>query len=157
VCLFLLQGAQLTVLAFPHELRVFGVADCVALDAGQPSAAELLAQGAAEVRAMLCAMTNEQHHEDRTSCGHCIACAGQACDAACTDSSICRPCHHLVSAACWNARTLDMQGPSESTFRAANSLPVLQPDLPLLALEDALLPVADMPTAPAADCNMAAA
>ena len=45
-----LQGAQLTVLAFPHELRVFGVADCVALDAGQPSAAELLARGAAEVR-----------------------------------------------------------------------------------------------------------
>lgn len=46
---FALQGAQLTVLAFPHELRVFGVADCVALDGGQPSAAELLAQGAAEV------------------------------------------------------------------------------------------------------------
>lgn len=44
-----LQGAQVTVLAFLHDLRVFGVADCIALDAGQPSAAEVLARAAAQV------------------------------------------------------------------------------------------------------------
>lgn len=45
-----LQGAQLNVLAYPHDLRVFGVADCIALDMGQPTAAELLAHGAAQVK-----------------------------------------------------------------------------------------------------------
>lgn len=50
----LLQGAQLSVLAFPHDLRVFGVADCVALDDGQPSAAELLARSASHVIYLHC-------------------------------------------------------------------------------------------------------
>lgn len=44
------QGAQLNVLAYPHDLRVFAVANCVALDAGELSPAELLARGAAQVR-----------------------------------------------------------------------------------------------------------
>ncbi len=55
----LLQGAQLNVLAYPHDLRVFAVANCVALDARELSPAELLARGAAQV----CISTSGNLHQ----------------------------------------------------------------------------------------------
>lgn len=151
-----LQGAQLTVLAFPHELRVFGVADCVALDAGQPSAAELLAQGAAEVGTLLCTATVQLHH-GCTACGHCMRLAVMQC---CKASNRPAASAGLLICLCWLLPEL----PGRRTYmrllersRASHFLLVLQPDLPLLALEDALSAAADTPAAPAADCDMTAA